>query len=239
MPIPSIKNAMNIVFSRPSLSDTQPKNGLAAPLNTRSIDSAKVSAGNVRPTRVTSTLATLKSSAICARFAVASSPPTPMRTNMTYMIQNVGVPSISVQTNCLRSTSWARGLGNAATTAASGCASKKPRTSTTRPCPSPKYRKVAEYPLDLIIIVIGMTVAAEPAPKPAAVMPAARPRRSGNHLSALATHVPYTAPAPMPAIAWPTYSTNSELAIELIDQPTATSTPPATVTTRGPKRSTR
>ena len=29
-----------------------------------------------------------------------------------------------------------------------------------------------------------MIVSAEPAPKPAAVMPAARPRRSGNHLSA-------------------------------------------------------
>jgi hypothetical protein len=28
MPMPSAKNAMNIVFSRPMLSDTQPKNEL-------------------------------------------------------------------------------------------------------------------------------------------------------------------------------------------------------------------
>jgi hypothetical protein len=39
----------------------------------------------------------------------------------------------------------------------------------------------------LIIAWIGATVSAEPAPKPAAVMPAARPRLSGNHFSALPT----------------------------------------------------
>src|SRR5438876_1011011 len=38
-------------------------------------------------------------------------------------------------------------------------------------------------------------VSADPAPKPAAVSPAARPRRSGNHLRALPMQVPYTAPA--------------------------------------------
>jgi hypothetical protein len=37
---------------------------------------------------------------------------------------------------------------------------------------------------------IGTIVSAEPAPKPAAVRPAARPRRSGNHFSALPTQVP-------------------------------------------------
>ena len=37
---------------------------------------------------------------------------------------------------------------------------------------------------------IGTTVTAEPAPKPAAVSPAARPRRSGNHLMALPTVAP-------------------------------------------------
>ena len=37
---------------------------------------------------------------------------------------------------------------------------------------------------------IGMMVNAEPTPKPAAVMPAASPRRSGNHFSALPTQVP-------------------------------------------------
>ncbi len=48
------------------------------------------------------------------------------------------------------------------------------------------------------MLAIGTTVSAAPAPKPAAVAPAARPRRSGNHFSALPTQVPYTAPAPMP-----------------------------------------
>ena len=52
----------------------------------------------------------------------------------------------------------------------------------------------------LIIAWIGTTVSAEPAPKPAAVMPAARPRLSGNHFSALPMQVPYTPPAPMPAM---------------------------------------
>ena len=37
------------------------------------------------------------------------------------------------------------------------------------------------------MLAIGITVSAEPAPKPAAVSPAASPRRSGNHFSALPT----------------------------------------------------
>jgi hypothetical protein len=49
-------------------------------------------------------------------------------------------------------------------------------------------------------LAIGATVSADPAPKPAAVNPAARPRRSGNHLSEFPTAVPYTAPAPVPPI---------------------------------------
>ena len=49
MPTPSSANAMNIVFSRPIRSETQPKNGRLTPLSTRSIDSANVSAGSVRP----------------------------------------------------------------------------------------------------------------------------------------------------------------------------------------------
>jgi hypothetical protein len=44
-------------------------------------------------------------------------------------------------------------------------------------------------------------VSADPAPKPAAVRPAARPRRSGNHFSACPMHVPYIAPAPIPPTA--------------------------------------
>ena len=39
-----------------------------------------------------------------------------------------------------------------------------------------------------------MTVKADPAPKPAAVKPAASPRRSENHFRALPMQVPLTAP---------------------------------------------
>ena len=46
------------------------------------------------------------------------------------------------------------------------------------------------YYLGMIIAWIGATVSAEPAPNPAAVMPAARPRLSGHHFSALPTQVP-------------------------------------------------
>ena len=43
------------------------------------------------------------------------------------------------------------------------------------------------------------TVTAAPAPKAAAVRPAARPRRSGNHFSALPMLMLYTIPEPQPA----------------------------------------
>jgi Putative transposase len=42
---------------------------------------------------------------------------------------------------------------------------------------------------------MGTTISAEPAPKPTAISPAARPRRSGNHLSALPTDAPKMTPA--------------------------------------------
>ena len=87
MPNASRLKAMNIVFSRPSLSETQPKNGRVTPLRIRSSDNAKVSAGSVMPTRLTGTVSTLKSLAIGASCAVAIKPPAPTSTNMTYMIQ--------------------------------------------------------------------------------------------------------------------------------------------------------
>ena len=40
------------------------------------------------------------------------------------------------------------------------------------------------------MLEIGTTVMADPAPNPAAVSPAARPRRSGNHLIAFPTVAP-------------------------------------------------
>src|SRR5688500_17170097 len=88
------------------------------------------------------------------------------------------------------------------------------------------------------MFAIGMTVSAEPAPNPIAVRPAARPRRSGNHLSALPTQVPYTAPAPMPATIADAYSIGSVDAHAFIIHDKPTNTPAQTTTMRGPNRST-
>src|SRR5690348_12203609 len=59
----------------------------------------------------------------------------------------------------------------------------------TMPWPRANQKKVSAYPIEAIIIWIGMTVTTAPPPKPPAVRPTARPRRSGNHLTALPTHV--------------------------------------------------
>ena len=52
------------------------------------------------------------------------------------------------------------------------------------------HRLAPHRVIDWIMLAMGITVSAEPAPKPAAVSPAARPRRSGNHFSALPTEAP-------------------------------------------------
>src|SRR6266487_1309810 len=53
MPTPSMPKAMNIVFSRPIMSEIQPKNGRVRPLSTRSIVAANVTAVIVMPISVT------------------------------------------------------------------------------------------------------------------------------------------------------------------------------------------
>src|ERR1700754_442142 len=88
------------------------------------------------------------------------------------------------------------------------------------------------------MLAIGTTVSAAPAPKPAAVRPAARPRRSGNHFSALPTQVPYTQPAPTPEINAAIYSTGSVGAYASRIQPRPAQIAPPITTGRGPKRST-
>src|ERR1700687_3353814 len=89
------------------------------------------------------------------------------------------------------------------------------------------------------MLAIGMIVSAEPAPKPAAVRPAARPRLSGNHFKALPTAVPYTMPAPTPPTAIPTYSIHRSLAVEFKTHDRPTRTPPIATSSLGPNRSTR
>jgi hypothetical protein len=54
----------------------------------------------------------------------------------------------------------------------------------------PKRKNADWYPLLRMRSAIGWTVNAEPKPNPAAVSPAASPRRSVNHLSELPTAVP-------------------------------------------------
>src|SRR5258707_2902815 len=98
MPMPSSMKAMNIVFSRPIWSETQPKKGRVIPLSTRSIDSANCSAGSVNPRIDTGTVSILKSLAMGASCAVAISPPVPTMTNMAYMTQNGTVASTSAGT---------------------------------------------------------------------------------------------------------------------------------------------
>src|SRR5437870_1787290 len=66
MPAASSANAMSMVFSRPMLSETQPKNGRVRPFRMRSIASANVRAGSVMPTKLTGISAILKSFAIGA-----------------------------------------------------------------------------------------------------------------------------------------------------------------------------
>ena len=88
------------------------------------------------------------------------------------------------------------------------------------------------------MLEIGITVTAAPAPKPAAVMPAARPRLSGNHLSAVPTHVPYTQPAPTPATTAAMYRCTRLVACASMIQPSAAQIEPPMTTGRGPNLST-
>src|SRR5262245_8688989 len=64
MPTASNRNTMNMVFSRPGKSETQPKNGLVSPLRTRSIVNANVSAGRVMPINVIGVVSRWKSLAM-------------------------------------------------------------------------------------------------------------------------------------------------------------------------------
>src|SRR5260370_12775403 len=73
--------------------------------------------------------------------------------------------------------------------------------TTTTPWMMPQRMKVAWYPAEVIMLAMGATVNADPAPKPAAVNPAARPLCPGNHLSALPLPAPYPTPPPSPATA--------------------------------------
>ena len=145
MPIASAAKAMNIVFSRPMLSETQPKNGRVTPFSTRSIASAKVSAGSVRPRILTGTSAILKSLAIGPSCAVAISPPAATMTNMKYMTQKTGLRSTSIGRKLMRVWGTAGAVDSvaaffrsAALRTCLGSVNSSEMTNTMIPCPMPK-----------------------------------------------------------------------------------------------------
>src|ERR1700745_2927331 len=90
MPMPSNAKAMNIAFSRPIRSDSQPNSGRDKPLSTSPMDNAKLSAGMVSPSIDTGTLSIGESLATGASGAVAISPLLPTMTNIAYISQNGG-----------------------------------------------------------------------------------------------------------------------------------------------------
>lgn len=140
LPSPSSTNAANIVRSRPRWSETQPKNGRVTPFMTRSSDSAKVSAGSVRPSAETGTSATLKSLAMGASCATTIRPPAATMTNPAYMIQN-----IPVRTACagVYSRLVTGSLAAWWTSPPRGALRNSPNARTRTPCRSPKRRKAA------------------------------------------------------------------------------------------------
>src|SRR5262249_18964775 len=192
-----------MVFSRPMWSEIHPQNGRQRPLITRSAWAAKGRAIKVHHRNLMGTLSTPKSRAMGASWAVAIKPPVATMVIITYISQNCFVLAISRE---VKST----GLWRCFTTSepldrqvfgnqpAGGAAKKNAAMTTTTPWIIPQRMKVAWYPAELIMLKMGFTVSAEPAPKPAAVNPAASPRYSGNHFRALPIAVPYTMPAPIP-----------------------------------------
>ena len=84
---------MNMVFSRPMWSDTNPKNGRPKPSKMRSSEIAKVSAAIWKPSMLTGSLAILKSCAIGAIWAAAIRPPAATITNTRYITQKIGLRS--------------------------------------------------------------------------------------------------------------------------------------------------
>src|SRR5215470_6809735 len=123
-------------------------------------------------------LSTLKSLAMGASCAVAISPPVATMAIMTYISQKCGVAAICPEVN--DTAAWRvltaslptllQVFGNQP---AGGAAKKNAAMTTAMPWIIPQRMKVAWYPAELIMLKMGITVSAEPAPKPAAVKPAA------------------------------------------------------------------
>ncbi len=81
---------MNMVFSRPSRSETQPHSGRVKPLHRLLIDSVIVSSGNVTLSTLTGIAEKPYSFAIGPICAVAMMPPAATHTNIKYITQKTG-----------------------------------------------------------------------------------------------------------------------------------------------------
>src|SRR4051812_12074243 len=84
---------MNMVCSRPIVSETQPKKGRPNPSKMRSSEIAKVSAAIWKPASVTGVLAMLKSCAIGPICAAVIRPPEATMTKTRYITQKTGLRS--------------------------------------------------------------------------------------------------------------------------------------------------
>src|SRR6266446_3859613 len=206
MAMASRPKARVIVISRPMWSETHPQKGRHRPLTMRSAESAKVSAGIVSHNKWTGILSTLKSTAIGLSWATAIKPPVATIAIIRYMSQKLGVATISpdVKSTCdwrFFTSGLPFILQVLGIQPVGGDLRKNAATITVNPWMIPQRMNAAWYPAEAIMLAMGATVKADPAPKPAAVSPAANPRWSGNHFMARPIAVPYTMPAPIPATA--------------------------------------
>jgi len=90
MPMPSMPNAMNIVFSRPIMSEIQPKNRTRQAVEHAIDGGRKRHSGHGHADQRDRNGVDLQSTAIGFRLAVTINPPAPTMTNMKYISQKIG-----------------------------------------------------------------------------------------------------------------------------------------------------
>ena len=150
----------------------------------------------VRKRKCTGTLSTLKSTAIGLSCAVAIRPPVATSVISAYITQNWAVEAICQELNsmfvcrCLTVSPAGACFHDCGSQPCGGALRNRAATTTAAPWMMPHWMNAVWYPARSIRLAMGATVSADPAPNPAAVMPAASPRWSGNHLSALPMAVP-------------------------------------------------
>src|SRR6185437_4190074 len=155
--------------------------GRQKPFTSRSAESANVSAGIVIHRNRTGIFATPKEMAMGPSWATAMSPPVATRVIMKYISQKWGVEAISPELNetaiCrLFTISEPLLLHVLGSHSCGGDLRNMAAMTITTPWRMPHLMNAVWYPWLAMMLAIGATVNAEPAPNPAAVRPAARPR---------------------------------------------------------------